>query len=185
MKNRSTLAMMVLALVLVSCGNDALPKPQAMLRLEYPKPEYSRVETNCSFTFEKNDLSKVRMDKNCDMRLEYPKMKATIYLTYKPVENNIDLLLGDAQRLTYEHVVKAANIVEQPFLNEDQGVYGMFYEVGGDAASQSQFYVTDSTKHFLTGAIYFRTKPNADSIQPAATYLKNDMRHIIESVRWN
>lgn len=56
MKNRSTLAMMVLALVLVSCGNDALPKPQAMLRLEYPKPEYSRVETNCSFTFEKNDL---------------------------------------------------------------------------------------------------------------------------------
>lgn len=91
-------------------------------------------------------------------------MKATIYLTYKPVENNIDLLLGDAQRLTYEHVVKAANIVEQPFLNEDQGVYGMFYEVGGDAASQSQFYVTDSTKHFLTGAIYFRTKPNADSI---------------------
>lgn len=56
--------------MLVSCGNDALPKPQAMLRLEYPKPDTVSVETNCSFTFEKNDLSKVRMDKNCDMRLE-------------------------------------------------------------------------------------------------------------------
>jgi hypothetical protein len=42
-------------------------------------------------------------------------MKATIYLTYKPVNNNINVLLRDAQKLTYEHVIKADDILEQPF----------------------------------------------------------------------
>ena len=60
----------------------------------------------------------------------------------------------------------------------------MFYEVDGNAASQSQFYVTDSTKHFLTGSIYFNAKPNFDSIHPAAFYLKNDIRKIMETIRW-
>ena len=60
----------------------------------------------------------------------------------------------------------------------------MFYEVGGNAASQSQFYVTDSTKHFLAGSVYFYAKPNFDSILPAAEYIKNDMRSILESMKW-
>jgi gliding motility-associated lipoprotein GldD len=56
-------------------------------------------------------------------------MKATIYLSYKPVNNNINLLLRDAQKLTYEHVIKADDILEQPFLNKKDKVYGMFYQV--------------------------------------------------------
>jgi hypothetical protein len=39
------------------------------------------------------------------------------YLTYKPVNNNINVLLRDAQKLTYEHVIKADDILEQPYLN--------------------------------------------------------------------
>ncbi|PAM93548.1 gliding motility lipoprotein GldD, partial [Flavobacterium sp. IR1] len=62
--------------------------------------------------------------------------------------------------------------------------YGMFYEVSGDAASQAQFYLTDSVSHFMTGSVYFRAQPNYDSILPAATYLKNDMRHLMETVNW-
>ena len=60
----------------------------------------------------------------------------------------------------------------------------MFYEVGGNAASQSQFYLTDSTEHFLTGSLYFYAKPNYDSILPAAKYLEKDIRHIMETVKW-
>ena len=86
--------------------------------------------------------------------------------------------------MTQKHVIKADEIAEQPFLNQKRRVFGMFYEVGGNAASQSQFYVTDSTKHFLSGSLYFYAKPNYDSILPAADYLKNDIKHIMESLRW-
>ena len=100
------------------------------------------------------------------------------------MNNNLRTLLTDAQKLSYEHVVKADNIIEQPFLNTQDKVYGMFYEVTGNAASQSQFYVTDSTRHFVTGSVYFYAKPNYDSIYPAAMYIQQDIRRIIESLRW-
>ena len=93
-------------------------------------------------------------------------------------------LLRDAQKLTYEHVIKADDIVEQPYLNPQQKVYGMFYQVDGNAATNSQFYATDSTKHFVTGSIYFYAKPNFDSIMPAASYIKNDMQRLLETLKW-
>jgi gliding motility-associated lipoprotein GldD len=93
-------------------------------------------------------------------------------------------LIKDAQNLTQKHTIKADEIVEQKFINEDHKVFGMFYEVGGNAASQSQFYVTDSIKNFLNGSLYFYAKPNYDSIYPAAVYLKNDIKHIMETLKW-
>jgi gliding motility-associated lipoprotein GldD len=82
-------------------------------------------------------------------------------------------------------VVKADAIPEQLFVNEDAGVYGMYYEVSGDAASQAQFYLTDSTRHFLAGSLYFEARPNYDSILPAAAYLREDIRRLMESLDWN
>jgi gliding motility-associated lipoprotein GldD len=111
-------------------------------------------------------------------------MKATIYLTYKPVNGDINKLLRDAQKLTYEHVIKADDILEQPFLNPQQKVFGMFYQVDGNAATNSQFYATDSTKYFITGSVYFYAKPNFDSIMPAASYIKNDMQRLLETLKW-
>ena len=108
----------------------------------------------------------------------------TLYLTYRQVNGDIENLLRDAQKITYEHVVKADNILEERYINEQQQVYGMFYDVSGNAASQSQFYVTDSTRHFITGSIYFRAKPNYDSIYPAAIYLKKDIKQLMETIRW-
>ncbi|MEW5674747.1 gliding motility lipoprotein GldD [Flavobacterium enshiense] len=176
-----------LSLTAVSCKEDAIPKPKGQLRLDYPTAKYglfSNESSNCSFTFDINESSKVKMKQDCSMEIEYPKMKATIYLNYKPVNGNIDQLLRDAQKLTYEHVVKADDIAEQPFLNPVNKAYGMFYQVGGNAATNAQFYVTDSTRHFLVGSVYFYAKPNYDSILPAAAYIKNDMRKIMETIRW-
>lgn len=170
--------------LLTNCQNGVLPKPKAMLRLDYGTPQYDTLDTNCSFWFEKNVNSFLKKEKNCSMDIEYPSMRATVYITYRPVKNNIESLLRDAQKLTYEHTIKASNIIEQPYINEKERVFGMFYEVDGNAASQSQFYVTDSVHHFLTGSIYFKVKPNFDSIQPAATYLKNDIRRMMETIRW-
>ena len=180
-QNILKLSCLGLFLGMISCGDETIPKPKGHLSLEYPKAKYSKLNSDCTFTFEKNDLALIK-DKSCAFEINYPKMKATIYLTHKSVNNDIDKLLRDAQTLTYNHVVKADDIIEQPFINEKTKVYGMFYEVGGNAATNAQFYGTDSTKNFIVGSVYFYAKPNFDSILPAAQYLKADMRRIMETL---
>lgn len=168
----------------ISCKDDVLPKPKGYLSLSYPEPKYAFFDKTCGYSFEYNSVGKIIDKGDCNFVIEYPQMKATVFLNYRPVNKNIEKLLRDAQKLTYEHVVKADGIVEQPYVNKDSKTYGMFYEVGGNAASQSQFYVTDSTKHFLMGSMYFYAKPNFDSVLPAANYVKNDLRMLMESLKW-
>ena len=171
-------------LALVSCKNEVVPKPSSYLRLDYPVAEYAHFENDCQYSFDINSNAIITEKGNCNFEISYPKMKATIYLSYKPVNNNINILLRDAQKLTYEHVIKADDILERPYLNPSNKVYGMFYQVDGNAATNTQFYVTDSVKNFVTGSVYFYAKPNFDSIMPAASYIKNDVQNLIETLRW-
>ena len=184
LKRIISITLILLTLTIVSCKDDVLPKPASFLRLDYPEANYVNFENNCPFSFEMNEGAIIQGEKNCGFSITYPKMKATIYLTYKPVNGNIEKLLKDAQKLTYEHVIKADDILEQPYLNPQKKVYGMFYQVDGNAATNSQFYVTDSTKHFITGSVYFYAKPNFDSVMPAASYIKNDMQRLMETLKW-
>ena len=168
----------------ISCKNEVVPKPASQLRLDYPIAKYAQFSNHCPFEFEINEEAVIKEDKNCGFSIQYPKMKATIYLTYKTVDGNLKDLLKDAQKLTYEHVIKADDILEQPYVNPNKKVYGMFYRVDGNAATNSLFYATDSIKHFVTGSIYFYAKPNFDSIMPAASYVKNDMQRLLETLKW-
>jgi gliding motility-associated lipoprotein GldD len=174
----------IIFMTIIGCKDEVLPKPKSYLSLNYPEPKYAQFDQTCGYSFNYNTIGKVVQEENCNVKIEYPKLKATVYLNYKPVNKNIDLLLRDAQKLTYEHVIKADGILEQPYVNEFKKSFGMFYEVGGNAASQSQFYLTDSTKHFLVGSVYFYAKPNYDSVLPAAEYVKNDLRILMESLKW-
>jgi len=183
MKIKSFLLLLAALLLFTGCNEEALPKPKAMLRLEYPHTEYSLLNTK-HFQFKKNLVSKFKQKNINALTLDYPTLKGSLFITYREVDNNIDKLLMDAQRLSMEHSAKADGILPYPFVNEEDKVYGMYFEVIGDAASQAQFYVTDSTKHFVTGALYFYTKPNYDSIYPTAFYLQNDIKKIMESLRW-
>lgn len=175
---------LLLSSFLISCGDETSPKPHAQLRLEYSNSNYGKLSTDCSFTFEVNNNAKVKSAQPCSFEINYPKMKATIYLTHKKVDGNIENLLRDAQKLTYDHVIKADEITTQPFINNEKRVFGMFSEVGGNAATNAQFYVTDSTKNFVYGSMYFYAKPNFDSILPAASYVKDDIRRIMETIEW-
>ncbi|MEX0274522.1 MAG: gliding motility lipoprotein GldD [Flavobacteriaceae bacterium] len=183
MKPNSLFVLFSLVGFLLGCGEETLPKPKAMLRLDYPKPKMKGVDAK-HFGFMGNAMAQVKEESEAGLTLDYPHMKGTIFLTYKPVRNNLEKLLTDAQKLSYEHVAKADDIVAQPYINEDDKVYGMFFEVIGNAASQAQFYATDSTQHFVTGSLYFYARPNYDSIYPAAVYLQKDIRKIMESLRW-
>ncbi|MFV0571913.1 MAG: gliding motility lipoprotein GldD [Xanthomarina gelatinilytica] len=191
---KNSISLFGILFICLSCGQDPVPKPQSYLRLEFPGPTYQEFHKNLPFTIEKNKLAGHVETKSIPgptesygVTLQYPSLKGSIYLTYKSIDNNPDNLLAflrDAQKFTQEHTRKADEIIEQPYENRTRKVYGMLYEVGGNAASQSQFYVTDSTNHFLTGSLYFYAKPNYDSIYPAAKYLEKDIKHIMETVSW-
>lgn len=174
----------VLSILLISCDGEALPKPRGFLSLEYPTANYAKVQSDCPYTFDKNEIAMIVPKSKCWINLEYPALNGTLHLSYIPIEGNLDKLLEDVQKLTYEHAVKADAIDPTIYDNKEQNVYGMVYEVEGNAASQAQFYVTDSTKHFLTGSLYFNAIPNYDSIYPAVVYIKKDIRTLIESLQW-
>lgn len=191
---KTNLSVLLLTLALCfSCREDPVPKPKGYLRLEFPQAEYEEIALNLPFTFEKNTLAarikNIKVDAKKEtygIDINYPSLKGTIYLTYIKVDDdNLIPLIRDSQNLTQEHTLKADAIKGNLYTNNDHKVYGMFYEIGGNAASQSQFYVTDSVNHFLNGALYFYAKPNFDSILPAADYLKKDIKHIMETLRWN
>ena len=136
LQKTSLLALLfAVSLSVMSCKDDVLPKPASYLRLDYQEAKYAQFEGNCPFTFEMNAEAVIKGEKDCGFTITYPKMKATIYLTYKPVSNNIKNLLRDAQKLTYEHVIKADDILEQPYINPQSKAYGMFYRVDGNAAT--------------------------------------------------
>lgn len=184
MKSKSFVGFLVVFLLLVSCNDEpTLPKPKAKMRLEYPQGKLADLETE-NFSFKYNQLANAELNGDKAYTISYPEMKGAIFLSYKKIDGNLAQLINDSKRLSYEHAVKADNIVEQPYVNPDNRIYGALFEVQGNAASQSQFFVTDSTEHFLTGSVYFYTKPNYDSILPAASYLQNDIRGIIETLRW-
>ncbi|MFK7813313.1 MAG: gliding motility lipoprotein GldD [Maribacter sp.] len=172
------------SLIFFGCNEEnVLPKPNAMLRLEYQRPLGTPVETDY-YSFESNEVAFVKLKNSKSIVVEYPEMKASVFLNYRKVENDLNRLIRDAHKLSGEHAAKADGIQPKVFENFENNVYGAFYEVIGDAASQAQFFVTDSTNHFVTGALYFKTKPNYDSIYPAAKYLQNDMGRIMETLRW-
>ena len=179
---RSLLILLAFTCLVVSCEEAVVPKPKAMLRLDYSAGE-NLIYNAENFSFTYNSTAEITQSSG-GYQLQYPSMKGTLFLNYKAIDGDLEILLTDAQKFAYEHVVKADAIYEQPFVNAENKVYGMFYEVKGDAASQAQFYVTDSTHHFLTGSLYFYSKPNYDSIYPAAVYMQRDIRVLMESLRW-
>lgn len=179
------LSVIVFGLLLTACGGDVVIKPSARLSLDYGVATYDSLRMDCPFQFQKNTKTILIEGKNCGVNLRYPNMKATVYLTYQEIkDDNLNAMLLDAQKLAYGHISKADAIPEVPFVNPDDKVYGMFYPINGDAASQAQFYVTDSVRHFINGALYFEAKPNFDSIYPAVVYMRDDIRRIMETITW-
>ena len=187
MNLRPLIVLIFLTVAILGCKEEVFPKPKAKLRLEYPKPEYETFESK-HFEFQKNKLAEKTNVENPnagDLVLDYPEMKGSIYITHKKIEDNLEKLMVDAERLSFEHAAMADGITQTDFVNEEEGIFGTYFEVRGDAASQAQFFVTDSTEHFVTGSLYFYARPNYDSIYPAAAYLQNDIRKIMETLRWD
>ncbi|TMM32444.1 gliding motility lipoprotein GldD [Polaribacter aestuariivivens] len=170
--------------IFISCKNDVLPKPKAYLSLTYPAKKYKKITLERPYTFQVLKNTDVIDEPNNWLKIKYPNLKASLDITYRPVNNNIKELLTEAEKLVFKHAVKAEQIIPKDFVNSKKKVFGSMYEITGNAASQLQFHVTDSTKNFIKGSLYFYAKPNYDSILPAVAYIKEDIFQLIESLEW-
>tara|TARA_R110002073_G_scaffold57778_4_gene146740 strand:- start:156472 stop:157038 length:567 start_codon:yes stop_codon:yes gene_type:complete len=186
MKNKNLLLIaIIVALLSVSCTEEeTLPKPKAFLRLAYNDVSYQKLTSDCPYTFEFSSDAIITPNSKCWVNISYPKLKAKLNLTYRPIENNLMELLQESEKLTYNHAIKADGISAQPYNNSTNKVYGSLSEVTGNAASSLQFHLTDSVKHFITAALYFEVQPNYDSILPAIKHVEKDMKHLMETLEW-
>lgn len=175
----------LLLIMMVSCGEETLPKPKGYLSLNYPKKSYEKLSLKRPYVFDIANNTKVLNQPKQWLKIQYPQLKASVDITYRPVHNNLRELLTEAEKLVFEHTIKAENISSKNFENSEKKVFGSMYDITGNSASQVQFHATDSAKHFLKGSLFFYTKPNYDSVLPAVDYIKKDMIRIMESLEWN
>ena len=188
MKLMSKYAFIVIALILISCKHNYTPKEPGYFRIDFPRKEYIQLDSIFPYKFEMPIYAKLEQDEfhtgSYNSNVVFPKLKGTVHLTYFGVNENIDKLLEDNRKMVYKHTIKADAINEQYYEDANRLVYGVLYEIKGNAASSVQFYVTDSVKHFLRGALYFNTVPNKDSLAPAIQFVEEDIIHIIETISW-
>ncbi len=172
-------------ILLTSCNEDVLPKPKGYLSLTYPVNSYKQLELPRPYGFEVSEFAIVKDEKKNWLDIQYPKLKASLNITYRPVQNNLKELLTESEKLVYKHAVKAEEIITKNFEDFDKRVFGSMQEISGNAASQIQFHLTDSTHNFIKGTLYFYAKPNYDSVLPAVAYIKKDIIRIVETLNWN
>ena len=181
----------ILACCVFSCS-EYTPKPKGYFRIDFPKnKEHVKFEEpNYPFSFEYPSIAKVIPTKKREGKdsfwvdVVYPSLNAKIYCSYKTINGNFQEIAEDSRTFVYKHTVKADGITEQPYENAKKHVYGIFYELKGNTASNFQFILTDSTKHFFRGALYFNAAPNKDSIAPVCQYVREDIIKLIESFEW-
>lgn len=186
----SILIFFILSLfVLISCDRSHTPKPAGYVRIDYPEKTYSVYTGSEFFQFEIPDYANVETDTSPGaepgwINVVIPGLNGKIHLSYKPVDNNLDDYITDCRTLVYKHTVKAEGIEESPFMQREEGSFGMVYDLKGDVASAVQFFITDSTHHFLRGSLYFNCSPNRDSLNPVIDFLREDIIHMIETTEW-
>ena len=181
---RNLLIVCSIFFVFASCKEETLPKPKSFLTLDYQDPTYKKSDIPCNYQFEVSNLAQLNGSNNCWVQLKYPDLKATIHITYREVHNNLDEILREVEKLTFEHTIKADAINAVPYENDKRRVFGKLYNVEGDVATNIQFRLTDSVNHVLAGALYFYSQPNYDSIVPAVRYIEKDIIHLIETLEW-
>jgi gliding motility-associated lipoprotein GldD len=179
----------LLTSIIFGCRHNEVPKPLGHFRIDFPDKAYRVYDTICPFTFEYPvygriswDVGKIR--EKCWFNIEFPHYRATIHISYLQIQGNLESVLNEAHKFAYSHSVKADAITEQPWLNPENRVYGILYDIKGNAASSVQFIATDSTQNFLRGALYFTAQPNEDSLTPVIKFFREDIVHLVETLKW-
>jgi gliding motility-associated lipoprotein GldD len=172
---------------LLSCDGNYTPKPRGYFRIDFPNKDYKAYAGDCPFTFEYPVYSRVEKDDRedfpCWLNVVFPSFKGNLHISYRSIKGDLNSLMEDTRTLVYKHTVKA-DAINEISLNNPPNVSGVLYEIEGNAASPVQFYLTDSSRHFLRAALYFYTVPRPDSIAPVVEFIRTDLDRLIRSFRW-
>lgn len=167
------------------------PKPRAYHRIEFPEKSYQHAAVEGPYAFEIPHYAQIQVDQSADalpfgFNIHFPVFNASLHLTYHTFRGKakLDTLTEDARTLAFNHTIKASGIVPIEIHHPEKEIYGLLYEIKGNTASQIQFYVTDSVQHYVRGALYFNERPKVDSIQPVIDFLRTDIDHLIQNLRW-
>lgn len=176
-------------LLATSCKENSTPRPYGYFRVDMPAHDYKVFnQNNYPYSFEFSNSAKIiprsEIGEQYWIDIQYPSLNANIYCSYKPVRSDLFRLVEDTRSIVYRHLIKADDIAEIPYENPEKRVYGILYELSGNTASPVQFILTDSTKHFFRGALYFESVPNQDSIAPMSQYVLQDIMRLMESFEW-
>lgn len=179
------------SLLLSSCSTNYQPKPKGYNRLILPEEKYHALPDSLPYQFEYSTSAKLLRDTSWVnekhwVEIYYPELKANIHITYKKVNNREALLkefLNDAYNLTSKQQIKAYGIDEVKIVTQS-GKTALIAEISGEVPSQFQFTMTDSTKNFIRGALYFNTKVQNDSLAPAIDFMKKEVMHLINTLEW-
>jgi gliding motility-associated lipoprotein GldD len=184
------------ALIVTACNSPFTPKPTGYYAIKFPIKTYQIFnQPGYPYSFEFPAYANVVKDSTFFgtttenpwwININFPEFGGRIYMSYKKVgvgRNNIDTLIKDAYTLTGKHSSKAYSI-EDSLVNTVNGIHGVFFSVGGDVATANQFFLTDTSKNFIRGALYFDATPNADSLKIVNQFLLEDMKHLIKTFKW-
>lgn len=188
------LTAIILGVWLGSCKNsdqEYSPKPRGFNRIDLPQHQYQSLPNEHPYSFEYSKEAVIQLDtfKKAEPHwiiVYYPKLNTRIQFTYKKVNNDLGRLqnmMGDAAKLAFNHDKKAYSITDK-ILTTKSGKRAVIFELEGEVPSPYQFFVTDSTKHYLRGAVYLMTATENDSLKPIIDYMKVDSRHILETLKW-
>lgn len=197
LKKNSLIILSVLLLAsLFSCREHAIPKPKGYFRIDLPPRNYLTFNPMISpagylpVSFEYPSYGKISFEAEAQpgpgwFNIDFPTWDARIYLTYKDVKGDLEYLMEQAYMMNVKnHITKADAINEQIISDPGRKVYGILYDLKGSTATAVQFFVTDSTKHFFRGSLYFSAVPNPDSLAPVIDFFRGDIIHLIETLKW-
>lgn len=188
---RVGLSVLLISLIFVACNPTGSPKPRGYFRIDLPEKNYVASDSSLPYLFEYPSYTTIGPDPQAPhekywININYPQFKATLHLSYKNISGDLFTYLEDAYMLVSKHIPKADAITDSVIYDTDRHVFGLTYRIeGSGSASPYQFFVTDSTDHFLRGALYFNTTPNNDSLEPVIRFIIGDVQHLINTVRWN
>lgn len=197
-----------------SCNSPYLPKPRGYFKIDLPRKAYQQFQQpGFPYTFEYPVYGKIVKDSSFFgqetenpywINIDFPRFNGRIYISYNIIGgksmfkvknskgqyvdsaavNKLEQLVKGSYELTYKHSYKASSIEDSVFRTSN-GIEGIFFKVGGNTATANQFLVTDSSRHFLRGALYFDATPNEDSLSTVNRFLQEDVRHLINTLKWN
>lgn len=179
-----TLSMVLLS---TSCRQTATPRPEGYFRIDAYPACYSPVDIGTiSLHINDSAMCIIPPEENLDNALwrniVYPRYNATIYLSYLPIDNNLDQLMAESIELVYRQNVNTDKVEAIEYESNEEQLYATLFTLSAESATPIQFIATDRSQYLLRGALYYDSTVKSDSVAPTLHYLREDIMHLIESI---